>query len=151
MQRIFQILDLNKDGVLSSEDWDMYVHYAMNQKQLKERQHVRFMKLFQRVKPLLLPDGSKTLRENFASCCVALVTQGDHIEQYGNLWFTMMDSSGDEEISFDEWMKFNTQFDIDRDHAAKSFDALDEDKDGFIDRVEFLRNYVEFWRVFGWQ
>ena len=76
MQRIFQILDLNKDGVLSSEDWDMYVHYAMNQKQLKERQHVRFMKLFQRVKPLLLPDGSKTLRENFASCCVALVTQG---------------------------------------------------------------------------
>ena len=71
---------------------------------------------------------------------------GDHIEQYGNLWFTMMDSSGDEEISFDEWMKFNAQFDIDRDHAAKSFDALDEDKDGFIDRVEFLRNYVEFWR-----
>ena len=52
------------------------------------------------------------------------------MEQFANLWFTMMDSNGDEEISFEEWMKFNSHFDIDRDHAAKSFDALDEDKDG---------------------
>ena len=71
---------------------------------------------------------------------------GDHAEQFANLWFTMMDSDSDEEISFEEWMKFNIHFEIDRDHAAKSFDALDEDKDGAIDRVEFVRNYIEFCR-----
>ena len=68
------------------------------------------------------------------------------MEQFANLWFTMMDLNGDEEISVEEWMKFNSHFDIDRDHAAKSFDALDEDKDGTIDRMEFIRNYIEFWR-----
>ena len=61
------------------------------------------------------------------------------MERFANLWFTMMDLNGDEEISVEEWMKFNSHFDIDRDHAAKSFDALDEDKDGTIDRMEFFR------------
>eukprot|EP00731_Ephydatia_muelleri_P002137 Em0001g2137a len=75
MQRIFTFADVDKDGVFSSEDWDKYIQYAMNQKQLTERQHQRFTKLFQKLKPLWIPDGSKTLQEHFPSCCVAVVTQ----------------------------------------------------------------------------
>ena len=76
MQRIFTIVDVDKDGVFSSEDWDKYMQYAMNQKQLTERQYQRFTKLFQKLKSLWIPDGSKTLQEHFPSCCVAVVTQG---------------------------------------------------------------------------
>ena len=76
MLRIFSIFDIDKDGVLSSEDWEMYIQFAMNQKQLKERQHIRFTKLFGRLKPFWLPDGSKTPRELFPMYCVAVVTQG---------------------------------------------------------------------------
>ena len=99
--------------------------------------------------PHWIPDGSKTLQEHFPSCCVAVVHKVrvmmyHYVQERSRN--SMMDLNGDEEISVEEWMKFNSHFDIDRDHAAKSFDALDEDKDGTIDRMEFFRNYIEFWR-----
>ncbi|KAL5516914.1 hypothetical protein EMCRGX_G002359 [Ephydatia muelleri] len=62
MQRIFTIADFDKDGVFSSEDWDKYMQYAMNQKQLTERQYQRFTKLFQKMKPLWIPEGRRLCR-----------------------------------------------------------------------------------------
>ena len=62
MQRIFTFADVDKDGVFSSEDWDKYIQHAMNQKQLTERQHQRFTKLFQKLKPLWIPEGRRLCR-----------------------------------------------------------------------------------------
>ena len=56
MQRIFTFADVDKDA---SEVWDKYIQCAMNQKQLTERQHQRFTKLFQKLKPLWIPEGRR--------------------------------------------------------------------------------------------
>ena len=59
--------------------------------------------------------------------------------------FEMMDSDGNGEISFKEWVEYYTAMGIDTVHAKPSFNAMDINGDDIVSKEEFLAFIKEFY------
>ena len=163
----FHALDLNKDGVLTKADFDIFTERTIQIGKLSEAQAERNWKLHNEI---LSAYGDENLKltlagfieatakyaegtVNFYSCrhsqlthCFCFCHVGDYQAIVGNKFFDVIDTDGDGIISYNEWAVYFECIGVDVKHARPCFDALDTNKDGKLSRSEFVDALVNFSR-----
>ena len=147
----FHALDLNKDGVLSKADFDIFTERIIQIRKLSEAQAERTWKLHNEIVSvfggenlkLTLTEASNHKRssqqvlselyiqfQSFITYCVCLRHLGDYPSMVANKFFDVIDTDDDGIISYTEWAVYFECIGIDVKHARPCFDALDTNKDG---------------------
>ena len=166
----FHAMDLNKDGVLTKADFDIFTERNTKIGKLNDAQAERNWKLHAEIMSDFGIGSELTLAEfiealvtyatgimsklqlvSSASCIYMLMSLhdihvGDHPSIVANKLFDTIDTDGDGVISYSEWAVYFEIIGIDVKHARSCFDALDANKDGEISRSEFVDANVNFFR-----
>ena len=162
----FHALDLNKDGVLSKADFDIFTERIIQIGKLSEAQAERTWKLHNEIVSVFGGENLKlTLTEaiesqtkfstgtvgviqfpSFITYCVCLRHLGDYPSMVANKFFDVIDTDDDGIISYNEWAVYFECIGIDVKHARPCFDALNTNIDGELNRSEFVDATINFHR-----
>eukprot|EP00731_Ephydatia_muelleri_P032648 Em0024g192a len=141
----FHALDLNKDGVLTKADFDIFTERTIQIGKLSEAQAERNWKLHNEIVSVFGGENLKLTLADFIQA-QAKYSTGDYPSMVANKFFDVIDTDGDGIISYTEWTVYFECIGVDVKHARPCFDALDTNKDGKLSRSEFVDATINFHR-----
>ena len=155
IDEIFHQGDKNGKGVLSIENWDVFVDNLA--KAVPDRQS-EVAKLraatLEYANAMGLTEGVKADKQKFrelaANMVVAEITKvkrGEDtvMEKMENAVFDLLDTNRDGFITFNEYMVRIKAASFPEDAAQATFALLDKDKSGQIERKEYISSLFKFW------
>ena len=138
--------DVDKDGYISREDFDMIVQRYKEAGSTPE--HIKkLQESFEKLYEIwgMTEDGVKlTLQEFEEMFQDKLEKSYAYTDELYSGWFEQVDMNGDGKITLNEWNLHNTSLNISAENAKKSFEAMDANKDGIISVQEFIDYHTEF-------
>ena len=145
--RAIQVRDVNKDGYISMADFDLLVQRYKDMGTPEE--HLKKISEFftRTFSDFGMTDESvKLTYDQFAAGLAGLSKNQDENARIGvfKTMFEIIDSDGNGEISYGEWVNYYKAVGIDTKHARASFDAMDTDHNGTISDKEFAAYVNEF-------
>ncbi len=155
MEEVYAAVDLNKDGVMSLEDWEMWVDNI--EKDVKPEPQL-VLALRTRMQEFCagmgLTSDKKATKEEFISSAAAMAEaerakklKGEEtlLEQLNNAWYDVVDTNHDGCVTLDEWRQVQKACNCDASAADRKFEAVDKDKNGKIERKELNSSEFKFW------
>ena len=155
MNECFDQLDVNKSGYLSREDWLIHVNNLA--KVVTDRPALiakaREVTL-EYTDALGLTEGVKADKQKFLELAAAMsiveiakVKKGEKslIEIFDNALFDVVDRNHDGCLTFDEFKVMMKAGNFDDDVAPAIFALLDKNKNGKIERSEYIAADIKFW------
>ena len=155
LARLFDVYDLNGDGLLEESDFTRRAHqFARERGWTEESSDFRELLDYTREDWVNLQlntdadgDGAVT-RDEFIGFADRRLTGEDAVDDYAYadayLIFRAMDADHDGKITADEWKMFLRAHHIGCDSAHYFFQKIDNDEDGFVTRDEISRALKEF-------
>ncbi len=141
---LMKIRDTNRDGKISMADYKLviqrYRDMGASEEHL-EKMEKAYSEIF---KSSGILDGTTALTyEQFAA------TAGEDLKDRDTdslfvTQFEIVDSDGNGEISFKEWLQHYKAQGIDTVHAKPSFDAMDTNGDGIVSKEEYVTYAKEY-------
>ncbi|KAG8042604.1 hypothetical protein G9C98_005238 [Cotesia typhae] len=150
MRTLHSHLDVNKDGVISYEDFMLLADRFADIGHLTPEAKKEFQKVLSdmwqeqwgEISPYNLVGVEQYLEEmHHVLNDTSLKRKCHHFLPF---LFKAVDKDGDGEISVEEYKLFFKCLDIDNDHAVISFAHIDQNEDGKITETEFMRLGREF-------
>ncbi|MGW1513538.1 EF-hand domain-containing protein [Streptomyces sp. NPDC002394] len=153
--RLFDILDVDKDGYLNLADYQALADRFISAYKLdKTDQRARSLVMVLQVQWMELlrhanVDGDRLNRDQYVSASrLAAVDSSriNYVDGTGHAFFDVIDANGDNEISKEEFLRLLTDVWKVNDPAALDvFVRIDNDGDGAISRSEFIRTIREYY------
>lgn len=145
MHTVMTIRDANRDGLISKADYELVIQ-RYQEMGSSEEHLAKLEKVYSEIwkGAGIMDDTTKITYEQFLE---NLQKQGGDAKDHAALFtrqFELVDSNGDGEISFKEWVDHYTALGIDIKHARPSFDAMDTNKDGVVSKEEYTRYTTEY-------
>ena len=137
-------LDINKDGYISREDFDLMGKKLVEHSGMTEKQAEATKKAFLKVADMSLEDAAKQGNESLLSMSPAerkAIVDGTH-----NFLFDAIDTNKDGHISVEEFKVYLNIIapGIAEDEITHSFRTIDADKNGEISCEEFMAAAYDF-------
>ena len=155
MEEVYAAVDLNKDGFMSLEDWEMWVDNI--EREVKPDPQI-VATLRTRMQEFCgamgLTPGKKATKEEFISGAAAMAEaerakklKGEEtvLERLNNAWYDVVDTNHDGCVTLDEWRQVQKACNYDASAADKKFEVVDKDKNGKIERKELSNSEFKFW------
>ena len=152
---LFTTFDVNKDGYVSAEDWMITVDNF--EKDASDRPEA-IAKLREATldftTALGLTEGVKADKKKFreleAAFCLAQaekMKRGEmtSLDKFTNALFDFVDKNHDGCLTFEEYKMIVVSSNFDEEAAKATFNMLDKNKNGKIERKEYLASSVKFW------
>ena len=141
-----EIRDVNKDGCISREDFDIivkrYKDAGASPEHVKKHQE-SFEKLY--VIWGMTDESTKLTIQQFEEMFQDNLEKSfSHADELYSEWFHQVDINENGEISLDEWKIHSSALGISEKNAEESFIAMDANKDGTISMEEFIDYHKEF-------
>ena len=152
----FSTLDLDKSGYLSAEDWMSLVD---NLGKIVSDRPNAIAKLRNHMSEFLialgLTKGIKVDKKKFRELVAAFdlaetekMKRGEMtwLEKYNNAMFDVVDTNRDGFVTFEEYkLILGTASNAGEEEAKATFNLLDKNKNGKIERKEFISSNLKFW------
>ena len=140
IRRAVEVFDTNGNGLISLDDYDLVIERY--KKLGSSPEHIekvkRVFKQFSDTMGLTTYDQSITYEEFEEIYIKNLDMMRDNCAVLFSGAFDMIDTNGNGEISYDEWVKYYEAAGIDTKHAKASFEAMDTNNDQSISKEEFI-------------
>ncbi|XP_013398981.1 sarcoplasmic calcium-binding protein [Lingula anatina] len=154
MRTLFRAFDVNGDGYLTEEDFEMSARRCSEYMNLNE-ENTKIL-LDQRLtywRDSMSKDSTgrnigKISEDQFVEKQLVTMNDNNFRESFFDILcsrFKMMDLDGDGLISPDEHAAIFYGFNIPPEHSKKIFDIIDSNSDGFITQEEFICALIEFY------
>ena len=145
VDRVMQVTDVNKDGVITLKDFELVAQRYKDQGGVTAEQHQRIkasLKSFSDAAGLT-DDTKQFTHEEYKKLYANMQDPQMHDILFRTM-FSALDVNGDGVVSCDEWEMHYKCFGIDPKHAKASFEAMDTNGDGVISCEEFIAYQVEY-------
>ncbi|XP_011403237.1 PREDICTED: clytin-like [Amphimedon queenslandica] len=153
---MFVLMDKNKNGFLSEEDWfvtaDKLAKTVPDRPEELARVNKTKLEFFA---ALGVKNGQQVAKDQFVEVIAAFVakqmearSQGKEtlIEKYDNAVFDLVDYNHDGTLSWEEYKAVMVAGGFVTEESARSgFETLDKNKNGKIERKEYIEADVKFW------
>ena len=145
MKTRFALLDVNKNGVVDTEDVAIVAKNlaAYRNQGPNEEKHY-----FQILKTTSLIDDKGVTEEEFVERAKQFVSQPDakeHVKALVDALFNIMDDNKDGLISYEEFMHFYKSFNVPQEAIDMIFKDVDANGDGVIDYSETYEISAKFY------
>ena len=152
-------LDVNKDGFISREDYELMVTRLYEYRKLDEHKAELTRNAFMQLADMLglkpgvkipLEEAAKNANREYLDLAESANQKTSLLEKSHSLIFDVLDLNKDGCISLDE---FKVYFHImapsvDETDVIESFNTIDRDKSGEITREEFIKAAIDFFHGF---
>jgi Ca2+-binding EF-hand superfamily protein len=152
LTRVFQLLDVDRNGVIERADYDLAVNNLAAATGVKrdtpeyKKIHAGYMALWEQAKQSTGVTGEQIRLEQWLAAREALLQDREQFEalMHSTLdaFFQMLDTDRDDVISYPEFTLFYKTYNMDLAEAPEVFQRLDLNRDGKCTRSE-LRVLVE--------
>lgn len=145
MTKELSVRDADKDGFISRSDFQLIIQRYKDMGSSEE--HLK--KLNKNFDAICFMFGVKDehTKLSFEQCIDSFSKAGAMVGDVSEVFtthFEIIDSDGNGEISYKEWVNCYKALDIDTAYARASFDACDTNGDGIISKEEFAAYAYEF-------
>ena len=151
----FNILDVNKNGYLSREDWLITVDKLAKVAPDRPAEIAKLRAVTLEFADVIgLTEGvqadKKKFRELAAAMSLAEIGRRDKgemtmSEKVDNAYFDVLDKNHDGHVTWDEYKVAMEVLGLGEEEGRATFNLLDKDKSGNIDRKEFTDANIKFW------
>ena len=148
LRTCFARLDVDGDGYITTEDYKEMAKRFIEQGKLDDKKGKEITKALLEVCNLLgVKEGDKMKLEEYLESAVKYCEdpKGPEVTKVPmSIKFDVVDINGDGFISPEEFQLFFKAMGIGESYAKASFDGIDTDHNGLIDKKEFLEAVHEF-------
>jgi len=140
------VLDYNKDGILTKEDFEMFSDRYMSLGKATEKKGRCVRALLRKYWQEMVGDVNAITYEAYAETLLTRdqVQLSKLVIGITDLFFDVMDVNDDDLIDLSEFTEFYVIIDRDEEMALRSFTAMDTDNDHLLSRGDFLAAIDEF-------
>ena len=145
LRTVMKVRDTDKDGLITTSDYKLVVERYKDigaSKEHLEKIEKIYCELWK--SGGIANDNTALTYEQFTA---DIGGSGGYTMEHSKIFtaqFEIVDSNGNGEISFKEWLDHYTALGIDTVHARASFDAMDTNGDGIVSKEEFIAYAKEF-------
>lgn len=143
------VLDYNKDGILTKEDFELYSDRYMTLGKVTEDKGRRVRALFRKFWDDMLSELDVVQPITYDVYAEAVMKRdkdqlSELVSSIAHLFFDVMDMNDDGMIDLSEFTGFFAIIGRDEEMAIKTFRAIDTNNDQLLSRDEYLAAVVEF-------
>lgn len=155
MQQVFDRLDMDKNGYLSNEDWELWAKNI--EKMVKPAPHLMAAlraRIEEYCAALGIVPGTQSTRDEFVKGIAAMAVieraksqRGEEtlLHKLNDAFYDIVDTNHDGSVTLGEWKVILEACNIESSAANKMFNTLDKNKDGKIGRRVLTDTEFEFW------
>jgi Ca2+-binding EF-hand superfamily protein len=151
MQDYFVVLDRNKNGSLSQEDWAIMLedHKKVAMMSADEEAKLRDVHLRLAAKLGATGPGVQVSRDQFLKAAAEFSSKKEEntplVIEVNQAWFNAVDTNDDGTICLEEYTKILQASNMSAEVAKAVFDAIDTNNNGKIEVDELLAMSKNFW------
>ena len=155
MTERFDRLDLDKNGYLSFKDWELWAKNI--EKMMKPAAHLMAAlraRMEEYCAAMGIVPGSQSTKDEFLKCIAAMAVteraknqEGEEtlLHRLNDAFFDIVDTNHDGSVTLAEWKIVLQACNIETSAANETFNRLDKDKNGKIERSELTDAEFKFW------
>lgn len=156
LTRLFNVVDLNKNGVLDVEDYKIILRNSANIRGWKEDSqeyqdlYEAVMSTWEKTKAMSSAQNEKVTKEEwlnfYDSVLQNKVVYAIVVTDFTNMIFDLYDSNKDGKLQLKEYVDFFQAYQLDQSLAEETFPKLDTAGQGYLTREEILELVDQFYK-----
>jgi Ca2+-binding EF-hand superfamily protein len=161
LDRRFELLDVDGDGVITSADYDVAARHVCEafghspDSPQYDKVHMAYLTLWSHLSRHMDgqggPGNGRLTREQFIEACADRIVEGDKgyertMAPVMDAVMDVIDGNGDGALSLDELTRWFNAYGVCADDAERVFRQIDLDEDGVLDRDEIQHAIADFYR-----